>query len=469
MNSWVCIDFGTCNTAAAVLVDGEPHMVGYGHQTWFPTLACVLDDGRIEVCQNAEPLRVSNAETFKQEFKLNIADDIDINGRTYTDIVAEILSFVKGCAELELGGERIDGAVLTVPALYTAADKRKQVMAEAARRAGFGEVEFLSEPHAAALHYAHICGKAGATGLTLIYDLGGGTFDPALLDISACGPKLLGADSGAQCGGHFFDRALYNHLAQQAKAADKPLERAGRLDDYAACRRMKEALSIKDTATQRLSNGQMAQVTRAEYERLIRPLVNLTLQSCDSLMATASRQWADVRRVLLVGGSASTPLIADMLRSHLISHNATAVEVVRNAKCAAGSYDHLYATPLGGITTKATKAAAPAEALARIVCNGRELKLHMGDNTFGRGRDQEHRFPDDPTMSRSHFVVTVTRDPNGRLSYALTTKSHTNPTIVNGTEILAADAAAQGLRASVMLSGGDTISAGRTLLKLIKT
>ena len=91
-NHWLCIDFGTCNTAAAFLVGGKPHLVSYGNSSFFPTVACVLESGEIQVCQNAEPLRDRFPEFFQQEFKLQIADPVDINGHSYEDIVAEIQS-----------------------------------------------------------------------------------------------------------------------------------------------------------------------------------------------------------------------------------------------------------------------------------------------------------------------------------------------------------------------------------------
>ena len=78
-NNWVCIDFGTCNTAAAIQIDGKPHVVTYGNTQFFPTIACVLPNKDIQVCQNAEPLRLKLPESFKQEFKLNIAEQIDLN------------------------------------------------------------------------------------------------------------------------------------------------------------------------------------------------------------------------------------------------------------------------------------------------------------------------------------------------------------------------------------------------------
>ncbi len=124
-NHWLCIDFGTCNTAAAFLVGGKPHLVSYGNSSFFPTVACVLESGEIQVCQNAEPLRDRFPEFFQQEFKLQIADPVDINGHSYEDIVAEILRFVAKAAALENNNTPLTNALITIPAIYTASDPRK--------------------------------------------------------------------------------------------------------------------------------------------------------------------------------------------------------------------------------------------------------------------------------------------------------------------------------------------------------
>lgn len=459
--SWICIDFGTCNTAAAIEIDGAPHVVSFGNQQFFPTVACVLDDGSIEVCQNAEPLRHTNPESFKQEFKLQIAEQIDISSVTYTDIVTEILSFVRGCAEIENNGKPVTKAIITIPAIYTETDKRKAVMAESARKAGFSSIEFLSEPQAAAYHYAHVTSKSNV-GLSLIYDLGGGTFDPTLLEISNKVPKILGHEAGVQCGGHYFDRALYNYIAGVAKQNNKPLERRKKLDDYAACRRLKEALSVKETATQLFSNGEKYSISRDTFNGLIRQQVDLTLQACDRLLSTANRKWNDVSQVLLVGGSTAIPLISEMLSKHTISHNATAVKIIRNAKSSRGEYNHRFATCLGGISSKILPPPPPPEKIGVIISEGRRMQLKPGDNTFGRDSSMDFRF-NDTSMSRHHFTITVTKGADNHYNYTISTNSHTKSTIINNMEALDLQFAPIS-RISAELADGFSISAGRTKL-----
>lgn len=460
--AWVCIDFGTCNTAAAIEIDGSPHVVSYGNIQYFPTVACVLDDGTIEVCQNAEPLRRQYPETFKQEFKLQIGDNLDINSVTYTDIVTEILAFIKGCAEIENNGKQIENVVLTIPVIYTEKDIRKAVMREAALRAEFQEIEFIPEPEAAAYHYAEIS-EQKSSGLSLVYDLGGGTFDAALLDQNT---SLLGHESGVKCGGHFFDMAIYKYISLEACDNDTPLKRQNKLEDYELCCRIKETLSVKQSATQIFSNGQRHTLTREKFDSLIRTYIDTTLQACDSLISNSGRKWTDINQVLLVGGSTAIPLVNKMLEKHLISHNATEVKIIRNTRGSKGEYNHRFATCIGGIAKKILPPPPPQEKIAKLCCGSREIELKFGDNNFGRGDDMDFR-SDDSSMSRFHFTINVTRDSDNHLNYNITTRSKTQSTVINNIEAL--DTRYEPFsRTSIILNDGDTITAGKTRFFLKK-
>lgn len=430
---WMCIDFGTCNTAAAIEIDGEPQVVQHGTDRHFPTVACVLPPeagGGIAVCQSAVDLRTVYPENFKQEFKLQIADYLDIEDTDYVDIIREILLYVKHSAELAANDCKIDCVLLTVPALYTENDPRKKVMLEAARKAGFRKVEFITEPEAAAHHYLFAT-DSDAESLTVVYDLGGGTFDPALLFVDADGtPHLTGYETGVKCGGHFFDSALYKLIAEQARQAEKPLVRSKRLEDYAACRRLKESLSLQATATQMMSNGVMTTVTRKQLDDAIAPMLQLTLQALDNMLVTAGSKWADVTRVLLVGGSTSLPVVSEMLKKHLASHNAVGVDVVRSVKGKKMAYSNLFATCLGGIATKIATPPPPPEAPGTLTVGSVTHTLREGRNTIGRQSDNTI-VVGDPALSRHHFVIDATRNPDdGTLSYSLTSVSTSRSTVL---------------------------------------
>lgn len=464
--NWVCIDFGTCNTAAAIQVDGKPHVVTYGNNQFFPSIACVLPNKEIQVCHNAEQFRLKMPEYFKQEFKLNIAEHIDLNGVQYVDIVREILKYVKECARIENNNRACDSVILTIPAIYTENDSRIDVMRRAATEAGFVNVEFMSEPLAAARHYAYIAGSKN-TGLSLIYDLGGGTFDPALLDMSNSKmPRLIGNESGVKCGGQFFDSAIYKHLADVCNKQGNPLSREERLEDYSACKRLKESLSIQEKASQFFSNGKTLSLSRTEFNSLIRDKIELTLKACDTLIQTVGRNWTDIKQVLFVGGSTAIPLIREMLEKHLISHNAQNVKIIRNETGEKGSYDHNFATCLGGISSKIVPPSPPPEPIAKLYTNDTPLQLKEGVNTFGRGEDMDFHF-DDPAMSRKHFLITVTKNAYGKWSYTIQTCSMTKATILNNMEPL--DLQNYPIsRKSAELQDGWTIRAGKTLFQIKK-
>ena len=459
-NRWVCIDFGTCNSAAAIEVDGKPHVVQYGNSPYFPTIACVMPQSEILVCQEAEPFRQSMPESFKQEFKLHIDEELDLYGVQYIDIVTSIFSFLKECAKLENNGEDVNAVLLTIPAVYTEEDPRKDVMRQAAYGAGFEKVEFLTEPYAAALHYSYIKDNKGI-GTSLIYDLGGGTFDATILD-SADGRSfnIRGHEGGVRCGGQFFDSALYKYISQTEKERNKPLERTRKLEDYAACRRLKEILSIKDSAAHMFSNGEYVRIDRNTFNELIREKVQLTLDACDYLLHTANRAWTDISQVLFVGGSTAIPCITEILKQYLISHNAPNVKIVRNATGANGEYNHRFATCLGGISLKILPPPPLPEPIGILLVGGKALQLKEGVNTFGRGSDVDFHF-EDAYMSRKHFSIIVTRDANQHCSYNLTTCSDTKPTIVNNLDVL--DLKSYPLtKHSLMLQDGWSVVAGKT-------
>lgn len=465
-SQWVCIDFGTCNTAAAIDVDGKPHVVTFAGSGFFPTVACISDDGTMQVCQSAESMRTLHPEGFIQEYKLCIHQPLGIYGRQYQDVVAETLRFVKGCAETENNGHAISSVLLTLPASYTPDDQRRRVMADAAAAAGFTTVDFLTEPEAAAHHYAYVMGRR-VKGLSLVYDLGGGTFDAVLLDTSdAKHPRIVGTESGTAMGGSYFDSAIYKYVKEQCAAAGTPLLRDHRLDDYLSCRRLKETLSVQRQAEQPFSCGKGVTLTRQEFDRLVAANIHKTVETCESMLRTARRNWKDISQVLFVGGSTAIPLVATMLRKAMEAAGATGVTLVRNTTGRHGSYDHRFATCLGGIATKITPPPPPPEPLAQLWMGSRRLQLHQGLNTFGRDRSNEFCFPDDPTMSRKHFDINVTRDTAGRWNYLLTTRSQTKPTIING--LLALDLNSAFTKSSEYLQDSWMITAGRTTLTFVK-
>ena len=454
----MCIDFGTCNSAAAIIVDHSPVLVSPNNLSFFPTVACVINKDEIIVCHSAEQFRNKYPEFYLQEFKLDIDKPLNCNGSDYKKVIAAILGYIKSCAETENNGEAIDNVLLTTPAIYTKNDRRLDIMKNAAIDAGFNDVEFLAEPHAAALHYAYVQGEMKEN-TSVVYDLGGGTFDTTLIRTDINGTaEILGYDCGVKCGGQYFDAAIYKSAAAKAEKSGKRLSRESRWIDYSACRMLKEDLSAKTVATTLLANGESFTMCRTEFETMIKDKLRLTIDACDHMLSVSKKKWSDLDNILLVGGSTSIPLVCDMLHEHLISHNATNVNVIRNYTGKKGKYDHNYAVCLGGITLKDCKH-VDRECSGRLICCGKEIKLHVGTNTFGRGNGQDFIF-DDPKMSRQHFTVDVEYTPEKGWTYILTTMSDTKATIINHT--LALNKNIQFAPKSMELANGMSILAGQT-------
>jgi molecular chaperone DnaK len=181
------IDFGTCYSSAAVWANGElkrvkePLKLGYS----FPSSVFVNEKGELFVGEAAENQRRLNPERYRRAFKrdLGASTPFILGDRQFLpeDLVAAVLKTLKREAE-EMVQTPLERAVVTVPATYTV--YRKQLMEKATKAAGFTTVELLAEPVAAAMYYDNPMsgGAALAEGeVLLVYDLGGGTFDAALL------------------------------------------------------------------------------------------------------------------------------------------------------------------------------------------------------------------------------------------------------------------------------------------------
>lgn len=356
--NWVSIDFGTSYSAASVMIDNEPvkvaPMSGLYDMYAFPTVAYVDTEGKIKVCNEALPWRCECPERFIKDFKLNIHENemafLDV---TYVDVIAAILRYVKASAEYALGNDKIEGVILTIPAEYTDNDPRREIMAQAARDAGFTEIKFIREAEAAAIYYHHIQRNQSGT-LTLIYDLGGSTFDPALVEHLPGEYKILGSASGRQCGGKFFEAALYRHFKQKYGfdfSSDDAI-RIQQVDGIAKlCKDIKEALSTSESVSYPvpLMPGYTISCTRVEFEQLIKPLLEKTYQECTALIASAGRSWADVSRVLLIGGSCAIPCVQAFFKQYLAEQNFPDIPIIFNKSDEGLVIDSLYAVSLGGL------------------------------------------------------------------------------------------------------------------------
>lgn len=355
--NWVSIDLGTCYSSATVLIGGKPEKVRpldnvYG-QYAFPTVAYVSPRGELYVCGEALKWKKHDPQRFIKEFKLDIHQrTIADLGVSYADIIARILGYIKRSAEAALGGEPIAGTLLTVPASYDETDPRLEIMRKAARLAGFTEVRVLAEPVAAALYY-HSLQRGQANTVTLVYDLGGGTFDPALIRHAAEGYEVLGNAEGLSFGGKYFDGLIVRHFIEKCGfefSSEEALQVREMEELQEMCRAVKEQLSVVEKVDYPVPyrEGMLYSLTRDEFSELIRPSVIETFEECSSLLDSAGKQWDEVDRILLVGGSSYIPCIKKWMLKYLEGKNAAGIPVLHGKSDENIVFDPLYAISLGG-------------------------------------------------------------------------------------------------------------------------
>ena len=356
--NWVSIDFGTSYSSATVLIDGKPvkvHPIGGLYNMYgFPTVAYIQESNNIKVCNEALPWRCKNPNRFLKDFKLNIhEDELAYLGVHYVDIITQILKHIKKSAEYTIGNEKIEGTVITIPATYSESDPRKEIMHKAALNAGFLEIEFVKEAEAAAIYY-HSIQKGQSGTITLIYDLGGGTFDPALVEHRENGYVLLGSASGKECGGKYFEAALYRHFKNKYsfKYSNDEAIKIQQIDGIAKlCKDIKEALSSTEEVSYPvpLMGETTITYTRNEFENLIKPLLEKTFQECSALICSSCKQWKDITRILLIGGSSTIPCVRTFLKQYLIGLNHSEIPIILNKSEEGVLVDTLFAVSIGGL------------------------------------------------------------------------------------------------------------------------
>jgi len=263
---------------------------------------------------------------------------------------AWILAEVRTTAEAALG-EAVDGAVITVPAYFD--DAQRQATRDAAELAGLRCLRIINEPTAASLAYG-IDGSRDGT--VLVYDLGGGTFDVSILKIQDGVFQVLSTHGDTHLGGDDFDRRLADRILAILE------EKTGRAQELTphmlqAVRSGAEALKIQlsehDHAQLAIEvDGETVElaVTREEFDQLIAPLVEQTIDCCRAALADAALKFEDIDDVVLVGGSTRVPLVRETLRAAVGQELATNIDpdlavalgaAIQADSLAGGDRDHL--------------------------------------------------------------------------------------------------------------------------------
>jgi molecular chaperone DnaK len=321
------IDLGTTYTAAAVSRASEqqsadPEMVGLGDRAaQVPSVLYLGADGSLLVGDAAERRAVTDPGRVVREFKRQIGDEtpIVIDGTPHPthELAASLVRWVVERVEQREGGPALRIA-LTHPASWGA--HKKDLLAAALATRGL-TVTFLAEPQAAALSYA--AAERIEPGSTIaVYDLGGGTFDAAVVRKNGTFAVLGRPEGIDRLGGVDFDDAVFAHVREAVGEAFDALDPtdeavlAGVARLRRECTEAKEALSA-DTEVQipvLLPGLQTAvRMVRGEFEAVIRPQLEDTVDALHRAVASAGLTSADLTAVLLVGGSSRIPLISQLV------------------------------------------------------------------------------------------------------------------------------------------------------------
>jgi molecular chaperone DnaK len=322
------IDLGTTNSEVAVVENGVPRVLpGDDGDPILPSFVGLADDGRLLIGKPARNQYPVAPDRTIKSIKRKMGQDVKVSlgDQEYRpqEVSAMILRALKDRAQKVLGRD-VHKAVVTVPAYFN--DAQRQATIEAGQLAGLEVVRILNEPTAAALVYD----PDQTSGLNvLVYDLGGGTFDVSVVRAEGGVVEVLSSHGDTQLGGDDFDELLLKHLADHFKTANhidlrenrtsqarvlRAAEAAKRqLSDYAFAKVEEEFIAEKDGVPLHLS----MEVSRGDYEDLIRPLIDRTMDCVQRSLDDAHLTAAQIDRVVLVGGSTRTPMIGDLLEARL--------------------------------------------------------------------------------------------------------------------------------------------------------
>lgn len=320
------VDIGTTWTAAAIARAGsEPQVLSLGGRTAaVPTVVHVLPDRSANVGDAAERRAVTDPDRVAREFKRRIGDTTPVllGGEPWSpeSLLAIVLQWVLGRAT-ELEGEPPDHIVVTHPANW--GPLRRELLEQAVRHAGV-EASYVTEPEAAAVHYA-AAARVPEGVVVAVYDLGGGTFDATVLRKTAGGFELLGRPEGVErLGGLDFDAAVLGHVSGLLGPAWSTLDPADPATAGAVlrlrhdCVLAKEALSEDADAAIPVTLPTVStevRLTRSELEAMIRSPIEQSADALARAVAGASLTPQDIDRILLVGGSSRIPLVSQVLSS----------------------------------------------------------------------------------------------------------------------------------------------------------
>ncbi len=320
------IDIGTTYTAAAIHRDGKTEMLGLGNRAMqVPSVLYLTPGGEFLVGDAAEARAAAEPEGVVREFKRRIGDPVPIlvGGTPFSAeaLTAKLLArVVKVATERE--GERPEAITVSHPANW--GEFKTDLLRQSFRLADLADVQTCTEPEAAAVSYAARQRVADGE-CVAVYDLGGGTFDAAVLRNGQGRFSVLGTPEGIEhLGGVDFDEALFQHVLRSIGADEMSFDpddpevvwTLGRL--RRECVEAKELLSADTEAVVTVALGQSrttVRLTRGEFEDMLRPTIEETVGTMRRVLRSANVEIGQVSAFVLVGGSSRIPLITEVLIS----------------------------------------------------------------------------------------------------------------------------------------------------------
>ena len=321
------IDLGTTNSCVAVYEGGEPTVIPNpeGMRTT-PSVVAFSKTGERIVGAAAKRQAITNPERTVMSIKreMGTGHKVEIDGKSYTpqEISAMILKKMKDDAEAYLGTS-VSQAVITVPAYFT--DAQRQATKDAGKIAGLEVLRIINEPTAAALAYG--VDKDNAEQKIIIYDLGGGTFDVSILEISDGVVEVLSTAGNNRLGGDDFDNRIINWMVDTFKA-ENGIDLKG---DKMAMQRLKEAAEKAKIELSGMMQSNIslpfitadatgpkhfeATLTRAKFNDLTKDLVDATMGPIKQALSDAGLTPSQINKVLLVGGSTRIPAVQEAVKN----------------------------------------------------------------------------------------------------------------------------------------------------------
>jgi len=325
MGKAVGIDLGTTNSVVAVLEGGEPTVIANAEGNRTTPSIVAFKSEEVLVGELAKRQAITNPDNTVRSIKRHIGTNWKENfeGKDYTpqEISARILQKLKRDAESYLGDDVTD-AVITVPAYFN--DAERQATKEAGQIAGLNVLRIINEPTAASLSYGL---ENNEDQKILVFDLGGGTFDVSILEISEGVFEVKSTSGDSKLGGDDWDQRVMDWLIEKFKSSTG----IDLSNDKMAIQRVQEGaekakielsstseteinlpfITANDAGPQHL----LEKLSRSEFEKITADLVERTKEPVENALSDAGMKFSDIDHVILVGGSTRMPAVQQLVKS----------------------------------------------------------------------------------------------------------------------------------------------------------